>query len=241
VVAGIAAAVVVIVAVNGADEEPANVPIACSVSDVDGDTVLSVRGKATQREAEEGCDGLAGRLSGEGRYWRVGLPQSPGEYPEMVCAFNAPEGEEGTAKVEADPESFTTTATAICGEFAHEGWTQLTRGGVMGPWQRRYQGELEVQEEAERVEREIREEEQVELEEEEQVTLVCEERVEAAEEAELEAIQGDVEERVAEAGSEGEEFRIEEEGWEAEERAWERGEEGDARCQEGPEGGIEYR
>lgn len=232
VVVGIIVAVVVIVAVGGAEDEPANVSIDCSVSDSDGATVLTIRGKVTQKEADEGCNAVTGDLSGEGRYWRVGLPQSPGEYPEVVCAFNAPEGEQGTVLVEADPESFSTSATAICGEFAHEGWTQFAQGGVMGPWQRQYQDELEAQEEAERVEGEIREEEQLEWERREEAVFRCEERAEANEEAELEAIERETEERMAEAGSEAEEFRLEEEGWEAEEQAWERGEAAYAECPE---------
>lgn len=230
--AGLLVAVVVIIAVGGSDDEPADIPLACTVSDSDGGTVLTVRGKVTQKEAEEGCDGIAAGLSGEGRFWRVGLAQSPDEYPEVVCGFNAPEGEQGTVIVEADPESFATSATTLCGEIAHEGWTQFTQGGVMGPWQRQYQEELEAQEETELFEQEIREEELLELEEEEQAVFECEERVEAKEESELEAIEAETRERIAEAVSEAEEFQLEEEGWEAEEWAWEAGEEGEEMCRE---------
>jgi len=232
IVAGLIVAAVVIVAVSGPKDEPADIPLACTVSDSDGGTVLTVRGKVTQKEADEGCDGIAAGLSGEGRFWRVGLAQSPADYPEVVCGFNAPEGQQGTAIVETDPELIATSATAICGEFAHEGWTQFTQGGVMGPWQRQYQEELEAQEEAEQFEQELREEELLELEEEEQAVFECEERVEAREEAELNAIEAETRERIAEAASEAEEFQLEEEGWEAEEGAWELGEEREAMCQE---------
>ena len=244
VAAGLVAAAAVILAVGGSEDEPADIQLACTVSDSDGGTVLTVRGKVTQKEADEGCDGIAATLSGEGRFWRVGLAQSPDEYPEVVCGFNAPEGKQGTAIVEADPESLATSATAICGEFAHEGWTQFTQGGVMGPWQRQYQEEREAQEETEQFEQEIREEEVLEWEEEEQAVLACEERVEAREEAELESVARETEERIVEAGDEFEEFRLEEEGWAAEERVWEAGEEGALQCEEGggAEGGTgEYR
>jgi len=236
-VVGVAVAVAVIVTVNETGDEPANIPLSCSVSDSDGSTVLSTRGKVTQQEADEGCDAVAARLSGEGRYWRVGLLQTPEEYPELVCALDAPEGRQGTVMVEADPGSFTSSATAMCGELAHEGWTQFTQGGVMGPWQRQYQGEQEAREAAELLEQEIREEEELEWEEEEQAVLACEERVEAREEAELEAVEQETEARIAEAGSEFEEFRLEEEGWEEEERIWEQGEEDALRCEES--GGAE--
>jgi hypothetical protein len=232
IAAGLIAAAAVIVAVGGSEDEPADIPLACTVSDSDGGTVLTVRGTVTQKEADEGCDGIAATLSGEGRFWRVGLAQSPGEYPEVVCGFNAPEGRQGTVIVEADPESFTTSATTLCGEFAHEGWTQFTQGGVMGPWQQQYEEEMEAREEAEQFEQEIREEELLELEEEEQAVFECEERVEAREEVELEAIQAETRERIAEALSEAEEFQLEEESWEAEERTWELGEEREAMCQE---------
>src|SRR6476469_10984872 len=102
--AGVVIAVIVILAVSGGSE-PANVAFNCSVADSDGSTVLTVRGKVTQTEADEGCDGLAAKLSGEGRYWRVGLPEPPQTSPEIVCGFNAPKGEQGTAIVEVNPES----------------------------------------------------------------------------------------------------------------------------------------
>lgn len=236
-VVGVVVAIVVIVAVNETGDEQANVPLACSVSDSDGSTVVSIRGKVTRQEADEGCDAVAARLSGEGRYWRVGLSQTPDDYPDLVCALDAPDGQQGTVMVEADPEAFTSSATAMCGELAHEGWTQLTQGGVMGPWQRQHQSEQEAQEAAELVEQEIREEEELEWEEEEQAVFACEEQVEAREEAALEAIDAETQERMAEAGSESEEFRLEEEGWEEEERVWEQGEEEALRCEES--GGAE--
>ena len=231
-VTGLIAAVVVIVVVNGTGREPATVFLDCSLSDSDSATVLTLRGKVTEKEANDGCDGIAAQLSGEGRYWRIGLPPVPDNYPEIVCGLDAPEGKSGTAMVEVDPESFSSSATAICGQFVHEGWTQFTQGGVVGPWQHEYQVEQEAIEEAERIEQALREEEQLEQEEVEEAIFACEERIEAKEEAEIEAIQRETEERVGVAGSEEEEFQIEEEGWEAEERAWERGEEADTRCRE---------
>ncbi|HXQ89503.1 MAG TPA: hypothetical protein VN733_07660, partial [Solirubrobacterales bacterium] len=52
-VVGVAVAVAVIVTVNETGDEPANIPLSCSVSDSDGSTVLSIRGKVTQQEADE--------------------------------------------------------------------------------------------------------------------------------------------------------------------------------------------
>jgi hypothetical protein len=245
-VVGVIAAVVVIVALDGSEAEPASVFLECTVSDSDAATVLTPEGMVTEKEAEEGCNGIAAELSDEGRYWRVGLPPTPSSYPELVCGLNAPEGQNGTAMVEVDSESFTSSATAICGELAHEGWTQFTHGGVVGPWQHEYQIEEEAEEEAERLEQRLLEEEQLELEEVEEAVFACEERVEAEEEAELEALQRGTEEQVAAAESESEEFRLEEEGWEAEEEVWAWSEEAAAECQENSgsaeaEGGTEYR
>jgi hypothetical protein len=245
VVIGVIAAIVVIVGVNESGAEPANAAIDCTVSDSGGATALTVKGKVTEKEADEGCDGIAGKLSGGGRYWRVGLPPVPEDNPELVCAFHAPEGRIGTAIVETDPGSFSGSATAICGQFAHEGWTQFIQGGVIGPWQHEYQAQQEAEEAAEQVEQEVFEDEQLELEEVEEAVHACEERAELREEAEIEAIQVETEGLVAAAASESEEFRLEEEGWEAEEQAWAEGEEADTRCQENggaeAEGGTEFR
>jgi hypothetical protein len=241
VLVGSAAVVGLILVVGGEAEEPADIFVACSVSDADGGTVLTIRGKVTQSEADEGCDALAASLSGGGRYWRIGLPPSPDDYPEVVCVLNASDGDRGTATVEADPESFSSAASAICGELAHDGWTQFANEEVMGPWQRQFQDELEAQKEAERLEQAIREEEQAESQAMEDAVFGCEERAEAREEAELKAIEQETEKRMAEAHGEGEEYRMEEDGWQAEERAWQRGEAADARCQESAEGGVEYR
>lgn len=134
VVVGIIAAVIVIVVVSGGGDEPANVSIKCPVSDSDGSTALSLQGKVTQKESEEGCDQLASKLSGPNSYWRVGLPPPPSTYPEIICGLNAPKGEQGTAIVEVNPESLGSDGTQICGSLAHEGWTQFTQGGVIGPW-----------------------------------------------------------------------------------------------------------
>lgn len=241
---GVIVAVVAIIAISD-QKEPANTAIKCAVSDSYGSVAMELHGKVTQKEADAGCDGVAAKLSGEGRYWRVGLPEPPSTSPEVVCAFNAPAGENGTVLIEANPESLTSVATALCGQFAHEGWTQQTQGGVMGEWQAEYNAAVEAEEEAEAVERELLEEERVEREEREHAVYRCEEQATAKEEAEVEAIQQETEERVATTGSESEEFRLEEEGWKAEERAWARGEEADARCQESEgakvEGDTEFR
>lgn len=248
--AGVVIAVIVILAVSGGSE-PANVAFNCSVSDSDGDTVLTVRGKVTQKEAEEGCDGLAAKLSGEGRYWRVGLPEPPQASPEIVCGFNAPEGELGTAMVEVNPQSLKTVATAICGQLAHEGWTQFTQGGVMGPWQDEYSVAVEAEEAAEAVERELAEAEAAEQEERKQAIYVCDERAEAKEEAEIEAIEAETQERIKSSSRAWEvELEIEEEGWAKEEEVWERREAAEERCESAgeeaepgvePGGGMEYR
>ncbi|HWA53810.1 MAG TPA: hypothetical protein VG816_06520 [Solirubrobacterales bacterium] len=242
--AGVAIAVVVILTVSGGSE-PANVTFNCSVSDSDGSTVLTVRGKVTQKEAEEGCDGLAAKLSGEGRYWRVGLPEPPSTSPEIVCGFNAPKGEQGTAMVEVNPESLTSPATTICGQLAHEGWTQFTQGGVMGPWQHEYGVALEAEEEAEAAEAKIREEEQLEAEAVEDAIVRCEQQAEAVEKEEISTIEQAIKQRVSEAPSEERGWEIEEEGWAEEEDVWSRTEGRDERCREtegGAEaGGTEYR
>ncbi|HVO55632.1 MAG TPA: hypothetical protein VMT37_14565 [Solirubrobacterales bacterium] len=242
--AGVVVAVIVILTVSGGSE-PANVALNCSVSDSDGSTVLTVGGKVTQKEAEEGCDGLAAKLSGEGRYWRVGLPEPPSTSPEIVCGFNAPKGEQGTAMVEVNPESLANTATTICGQLAHEGWTQFTQGGVMGPWQREYSVALEAEEEAEAAEARIREEEQLEAEAVEDAIVHCEQQAEAIEKEEISAIEQAIKQRVSEAPSEERGWEIEEEGWAEEEDVWRRTEGRDERCREaeGSEepGGTEYR
>ena len=242
--AGVVVSVVVILTVSGGSE-PANVALNCSVSDSDGSTALTVRGKVTQKEAEEACDGLAAKLSGEGRYWRVGLPEPPQTFPEIVCGFNAPKGEQGTAMVEVNPESLTSTATTICGQLAHEGWTQFTQGGVMGPWQHEYSVALEAEEEAEAAEAKIREEEQLEAEAVEDAIVRCEQKAEAIEKEEISAIEQAIKQRVSEAPSEERGWEIEEEGWAEEEDVWSRTEGRDERCRES-EGraeasGTEYR
>jgi hypothetical protein len=240
VLAGIVIAVIVILAVSGGSE-PANVALNCSVSDSDGSTVLTVRGKVTQKEADEGCDGLAAKLSGEGRYWRVGLPEPPQTSPEIVCGFDAPEDEQGTAMVEVNPESLASEATTICGQLAHEGWTQFTQGGVMGPWQHEYSVALEAEEEAEAAERELAEAEAVEREERERAIYACDERAEAKEEAEIKAIEAETQERIKASSRAWEvELEIEEEGWAKEEEVQSRREAAEERC-EGSEGGTEYR
>lgn len=242
--AGVVIAVIVIFAVSGGSE-PANVAFNCSISDSDGSTVLTVRGKVTQKEAEEGCDGLAAKLSGEGRYWRVGLPEPPQTSPEIVCGFNAPKGEQGTAMVEVDPESLTNPATTICGQLAHEGWTQFTQGGVMGPWQHEYSAALEAEEEAEAAEAKIREEEQLEAEAVEDAIVRCEQQAEAVEKEEISTIEQAIRQRVSEAPNEERGWEIEEEGWAEEEDVWSRTEGREERCREtegeAEVGGTEYR
>lgn len=212
--------------------EPANIALNCSVSDSDGSTVLTVRGKVTQKEAEEGCDGLAAELSGEGRYWRVGLPESPQTFPEIVCGFDAPKGEQGTAMVEVNPESLRRVATTICGQLAHEGWTQFTQGGVMGPWQHEYSVALEAEEEAEAAEARIGEEEQLEAEAVEDAIVRCEQKAEAIEREEISTIEQSIKQRVYEAPSEERGWEIEEEGWSEEEDVWSKTEGRDERCRE---------
>lgn len=240
---GVVIAGIVIVAAGGGSE-PANVAFSCSVSDSDGSTVLTVRGQVTQKEADEGCNGLAGKLSGEGRYWRVGLPEPPQTSPEIVCGFNAPD-KQGTAIVEFNPESLTSEATTICGQFAHEGWTQFTQGGVVGPWQHEYDVALAAEEEAEAAEAKIREEEQLEAEAVEDAIVRCERRAEAVEKEEIAAIEQTIKKRVSEAPSEEGGWEIEEEGWAEEEAVWSRTERRDERCREtegrAEAGGTEYR
>jgi len=241
---GVVIAVIVILTIVGGSE-PANVALNCSVSNSDGSTVLTVRGKVTQKEAEEGCNGLAAKLSDAGRYWRVGLPEPPSTSPEIVCGFNAPKGEQGTAMVEVNPESLTSSATTICGQLAHEGWTQFTQGGVMGPWQHEYSVALEAEEEAEAAEAKIREEEQLEAEAVEDAIVRCEQKAEAIEKEEISAIEQAIKQRVSEAPNEERGWEIEEEGWTEEEDVWSRTEGRDERCREtegGAEvGGTEYR
>jgi hypothetical protein len=204
-----------------------------------------MRGKVTEKEAAEGCDGLAAKLSGEGRYWRVGLPEPPQTSPEVVCGFNAPQGEQGTAMVEANPESIRTVATTVCGQFAHEGWTQFTQGGVMGPWQHEYSVALEGEEEAEAAEARIREEEQLEAEAIEDAIVRCEQKAEAVEKEEISAIEQTIKQRVSGAPSEERGWEIEEEGWAEEEDVWRRTEARDERCREtegrAEAGETEYR
>ncbi|HET7052984.1 MAG TPA: hypothetical protein VFI09_03590 [Solirubrobacterales bacterium] len=235
---------IVILVVSGGSE-PANVALNCSVSDSDGSTVLTVRGKVTQKEADEGCDGLAAKLSGEGRYWRVGLPELPQASPEIVCGLNAPKGEQGTATVEVNPESLPSVATTICGQLTHEGWTQFTQGGVMAPWQHAYSVALEAEEEAEAAEARIREEEQLEAEAVGDAIVRCEQKAEATEKDEISAIEQAIKQRVSEAPSEERGWEIEEEGWAEEEDVWSRTEGRDQRCQEtegrAEAGGTEYR
>lgn len=241
--AGVAAAVVVIVLVGGASE-PADVHLECSVSNSDGSLALSVTGMVTKKEAKSGCNGLAAGLSGQGAYWRVGLPQPTSSYPEIMCGLNAPSGKRGTVIVEVDPERSTYEATALCGKLAHKGWTQFTQGGVMGPWQHEASLAAEAEEEAEEAEAAIAEAEQLEVEEEQVEVEACEEGAKATEEAEIARIQKMVKAKVAAASSEERGWEIEEEGWAAEEGVWARTEEADARCVEtgGAESGVdEYR
>lgn len=242
VAVGLVAALTAILVVNANESEVADVPLKCVVADSDGSTVLSVHGKVTEKEADEGCDAVAAKLSGGGRYWRVGLPPAPSASPDVVCGFNAPPGRSGTLMVEVNPEGLTST-TAICGQLAHEGWTQFTQGGVMGPWQQEYSEEQEFQEEAEAAERRVREQEEREQEEVQQAIYRCQEEAEATEQAELKAIGQETRERVAGAASESEEFAIEEEGYELEEAAWERQSRRAERCEAeaAPEPSEEFR
>lgn len=255
IVIGIIAAVAIIVAVSGGSE-PANVAIKCSVSDSDGSTAFSLQGKVTKKESEEGCDQLAARLSGPESYWRVGLPEPPASYPEIVCGLNAPKGEQGTAIVEVNPESFSSVGTRICGGLAHEGWTQFTQGGVVGPWQAETGKAERAEEEALAAEEAVREQERAEAEEveaeelaeseaEEAAIYSCEERAEAKEKSELEVIEGETEEAVAAEPDEEKQYAIEEDGYEREEEVYEREFEAQERCEAdgGSEagGGSEYR
>jgi hypothetical protein len=222
----VVAAVVVIVAVSG-DSEPANVSIKCSVSDSDGSTAFSIQGKVTQKESEEGCDQLAAKLSGPNSYWRIGLPEPPPTYPEIVCGLNAPKDEHGTAIVEVNPESFSSAGTRICGSLTHEGWTQFTHGGVEGPWQAEA-FERERQEAAK-----IEEEKIAESEAEEIAIYACEERAEAKEATELEMIERETEEEaVAAEPNEEKHYAIEEAGYEREEETYEREFEAQEICEE---------
>jgi flagellar biosynthesis GTPase FlhF len=249
VVVGIVAAVIVVV-VSGGGDEPANVSIKCSVSDSDGSTALSLQGKVTQKESEEGCDQLAAKLSGPNSYWRVGLPPPPSTYPEIICGLNAPKGEQGTAIVEVNPESLGSDGTQICGSLAHEGWTQFTQGGVIGPWQAATGEAEEAEEEAAAAEEAIREEERqeaaeveeeeiAESEAEESAVYACEERAEAKEHSELKTIERETEEAVAAAPTESKEYAIEEQGYEREEEAYEREFEAQEVCEETGGGGAE--
>jgi hypothetical protein len=215
-----AVAAIAVIVVVSERSEPANVAFDCSVSDSDGSAVITVRGNVTRREAEEGCDAFAGELSG------------PLVSPETLCGFNAPPGEQGTAIVEVDPESVTTVATTICGELAHEGWTQFTEDGVSGPWQQEYNVVLEAEEEAEAAEAKIREEEQLEAEAVEHAIIDCEQQAEAVEREEISAIQQAIKQQVFEAPNEERGWLIEEEGWAEEEDVWNRAEGRAERCLE---------
>lgn len=198
--------------------------------------------KVTQKEADEGCDELAAKLSGEGRYWRVGAPPLPENEPRLVCALDAPTGESGVAIVEDNPESFSSLGTSLCGELAHNGWTQAE--GLTGPWQHEYDIALRAEEAVEAEEQEIREEEQAEEEKREQAIYRCEEKAEAAEKVELEAIERETKAQV-EAAPEAREYEIEEEGYEREEEAYEREQKAAERCnhevESEPEGFEEFR
>jgi hypothetical protein len=242
-VVGLVIAAIVILAVGGSSE-PADVAINCSVSNSNGSVVLTVKGKVTKKEAEGGCDELAGELSGNGSYWRIGLPPVPNSFPEIMCGLDAPAGETGSALVEFNPEGSSYEATAICGNLAHKGWTQFTQGGVMGPWQHAYTVEREATEEAEAIEAEIAAEEQLEAEAIEDAIVHCEQQAEAVEAEEIAAIQQAMKQRVSEAPNEERAFTIEEESWEEEEEVWGRTEGRDQICREtegGFEGGTEYR
>jgi hypothetical protein len=229
VVVGVVIAAVVIVAGSGGSE-PANVSIKCSVSDSDGSTALSLQGKVTKKESKEGCDQLAAKLSGPNSYWRVGLPEPPSTYPEIVCGLNAPKGEQGTAIVEVAPESVSSVGTRICGTLAHEGWTQFTHGGVEGPWQvetseakefeeETLAAEEAVQEKEAQEAAEVRQAEQAELEEEEAAYYACETDAREKLDAEREAIQAEYEpletgdaEHIYEVQEEAEELELAAEG-----------------------------
>ena len=230
----------IVLLVVGGGSEPANVAMKCSVSDSDGSTALSIEGRVTKKEADEGCDALAAKMSGAYSYWRVGLPEVPPTFPEIVCGFNAPKGEKGTAIVEVNPESIGSPATTICGTLAHEGWTQFTQGGVMGPWQAAYNSEQEATEEAEVAEAEIREEEQLEAEAVEDAIVRCEQQAEAVEREEIAAIQRAMKQRRSEALNEESALTIEEESWAEEEGVWGRTESRNQICRE-TEGSTEYR
>jgi hypothetical protein len=243
-VVGIVIAVVVILVVSGSSE-PANVGIKCSVSNSNGTVVLTIKGRVTKKEAEDGCDELAGKLSGGGSYWRIGLPPVPTSFPEIMCGLNAPAGDSGSAVVEFNTEGSSYEATAICGNLAHKGWTQFTQGGVMGPWQAAYSVEQEATEEAEAAEAEIAEEEQLEAEAVEDAIVHCEQQAEAVEKEEIASIQQAMKQRRSEAPNEESAFTIEEESWAEEEEVWSRTEGRDERCREteGKVGvkAVEYR
>lgn len=217
---GLVAAAAVVFFVEG--DEPADVPINCSVYDSEESVRLTAQGTVTEKEAESGCAGLAADLSGDSSYWKVGAPLLPESEPRLVCALLGPADDGGRVIVEENGEAFTSVATGICGRLAHEGWTQDASVG-RGPWQRDYDTEMLAQELIEEEEQEQREAEVAAIEAEEEVIYACQERAEAAEEAELETIERETEEAMAGA-SESEEFAIEEEGWAREEEAWERGE-----------------
>jgi hypothetical protein len=229
VVAGVVIALIVIVAASGGNE-PANVSIKCSVSDSDGSTAFSLQGKVTKKESEEGCDQLAAKLSGPSSYWRVGLPEPPSGYPEIVCGLNAPKGEQGTAIVEVAPESFNSVGTRICGSLAHEGWTQFTQGGVIGPWQAETGKAEQAEEEVEAAEAAVAEQEELEAEAEreaaeaeteevERAYYACETDAQEKLNAEREAIQAEYEsletgdaEHIYEVQEEAEELELDAEG-----------------------------
>jgi hypothetical protein len=133
--AGAIAVAVVIVAVGGGSG-PTGVPIKCSVYASDGSVRLTLRSEVARGKAERGCDGLAAKLSGQGRHWRVGTPPLPKREPRLVCALDAPAGESGAAVVEDNPESPSSVGTSLCGEFLRDGWTQAE--AQVGQWQREY-------------------------------------------------------------------------------------------------------
>jgi hypothetical protein len=221
--------VIVILATGGG--EPANSAIKCTVSNSTGTVAMTIKGRVTKKEAEDGCTELAARLSGGGSYWRVGLPLSePGTPPEIMCGLNAPEGEGGPATVEYNPEASSAEATTICGNLAHKGWTTFTHGGVEGPWQFEYQQQQELTEESEAFEVGLAEEQELEaeaqreaedaeVEEVDRAYYACETDAEARLRSEREAIQteykpletGDAE-HIYEVQQEAEELELDAEG-----------------------------
>jgi len=240
VTGGLIAAAVVIVAVGDASE-PKDTAISCTVYEQSSTLRLTIHGKVTEKEAEQGCGQSTKGLSSAATFFVVGTPPIPEEEPQEICALTSPD-QPTTILVEEVP-GVLSKGERICGALAGEGWSQAVGAPEIGPGQREYIEAVEAEEAIEAEQRRETEIEEGEREEREQAIYGCEEKAEAVEERELEAIERETEERVA-AAPESQEYEIEEEGYEREEEAYERELEAAEACERDAEtetGETEYR